>query len=134
MIRVTSSSLGRTTEEGILVKKLIMGAAVVGSVGLLAQPAAALHNGATANCGTAGTFTIQATPNGAGFESPPFGDALLFEEGGRLSIFVISIDGRVTFDAAEVGMANNHLEEVTCSFTLANGVHVEVTGILAGRR
>jgi hypothetical protein len=112
---------------------VLAGSVMVASVGLLAQPAAALHDGATANCGSAGTFTIRATPNGAGFESPPWGDVVLFEEGGTLTVFVISIDGQVVFDANEVGRANNHLEEVTCSFTLANGVHVEITGLLVGR-
>ena len=102
-------------------------------VGLLAQPAAAFHIGQTVDCGDAGTFTIRAQPNGAGFEAPPPGDALLFEEGPKLTIFVLTIDGVTVFDGPAVGRAKNALDEVTCTFTLANGVPFEVTGLLVGR-
>jgi hypothetical protein len=105
----------------------------VASVGLAAESAAANHRGAVADCGIAGTFTVRATPNGAGFESPPFGDVLLFAEGGTLSVLRLSVDGQVTWEAAAVGRARNNVEEVTCSFTLANGVEVQATGVFTGR-
>jgi len=101
-------------------------------VGLLAQPAAAFHKGAIADCGDAGTFTLRAQENGAGFEAPPPSGALLFEEGGVLTILKIVRDDVVVFDAAVTGRANNAVEEVTCEFTLANGVEVEITGVFAG--
>jgi hypothetical protein len=111
----------------------IAGSVALLAVGVLAQPVAALHKGATADCGSAGILTLKAQPNGAGFEAPPPGDVLRFEEGGTLSILVLQIDGQVVFDAAAVGRANNNIDEVTCSFELANGVPFVVTGIYTGR-
>ena len=99
------------------------------SVGLLAQPAVALHEGAIADCGTTGTFTLHGTPNNAGFQSPPVNSVLQFEGGGTLSIISASEDGVLVWDPAVVGRASNALEEVTCTFTLANGVELEITGI-----
>jgi hypothetical protein len=99
-------------------------------IGLLAQPVAALHDGAIADCGDAGTFTINAQPNGAGFESPKGSDVLLFEEGATFIIYRIVVDGVVTFDVAQVGQAHNALDEVTCTYTLRNGVEIEETGLL----
>lgn len=101
-------------------------------IGLLAQPAAALHGGAIADCGDAGTLTVRATPNAAGFESPLFNGVLLFEEGGTLSLMIVSLDGVVAWDDAAVGVTANAVEEVTCSFELANGVDVEATGVHTG--
>ena len=100
----------------------LVGLVTLAWVSLLAPPAAALHNGATVDCGDAGTFTINAQPNGAGFEAPPPGDVLRFEEGGVLTIMQIIIDDEVVFDPAAVGRANNALEEVTCTFSLANEI------------
>jgi hypothetical protein len=111
----------------------LVGLVAAASASLLAQPAAAFHIGQTVDCGDAGTFTIKAQPNGAGFEAPPPGDVLLFEEGLRLALLKITIDGVVVFDQAAVGRANNALDEVTCTFTLANGVPFEVVGLLVAR-
>ena len=96
----------------------------------VAPSALALHNGATVDCGDAGTFHIEAQPNGAGFEAPPPGDAIQFAEGGRLALLALTIDGVVVFDTTSVGRAHNALDEVTCTFSLANGVPFEVTGLL----
>ena len=98
-----------------------------------AQHARALHGGAIADCGDAGTFVLRTTPNSAGFESPKVGDVLLFEGGGTLSVLVLIINGQVVWDTAAVGMTRNHIKEVTCSFTLANGAPVVVTGVFTGR-
>ena len=97
-------------------------------VGLLAQPTFALHNGQAVDCGDAGTFTIEAQPNGAGFEAPPPADALRFVEGPQLAMLKITIDGVVIFEAK--GRTKNALDEVTCTFSLANGVPFEVVGLL----
>jgi len=102
-------------------------------VGLLAQPVAALHTGQTVDCGTAGTFTIDAQPNGAGFEAPPPGDLLRFEEGPILIPMKLTINGVVVFDGPAIGRAQNALDEVTCTFSLRNGVPFEVTGLLIPR-
>ena len=110
----------------------LVGLVTLAWVGLLAQPAAAFHKGAIADCGDAGTFTVRAQENGAGFEAPPPSGALLFEEGGVLTILKIVRDGAVIFDAAATGRANNAVDEVTCSITLANGVELEITGVSAG--
>jgi hypothetical protein len=107
--------------------------AAVATVGLLAQPAAALHGGAIADCGNAGTFALRTTPNSADFQSPPVNAVLLFEGGGTLSVLAVSRDGRLVWDSAATGMASNAVEEVTCSFTLANGVHVAITGVFTRR-
>ena len=109
----------------------LAGAVTLVWAGLIVQPAAALHIGAIVDCGDAGTFTIEAQPNGAGFEAPPPSGALLFEEGGVLTLLKIVRDGVVVFDAPAVGRANNAVDEVTCTFELANGVDVEMTGVLA---
>lgn len=106
--------------------------AMIGS-GLLIQPAGALHGDAVADCGSAGTFTLRTTPNGAGFESPAWGNVLLFEGGGTLAPLVVSRDGQVLWDDAARGLARNAVEEVTCSFTLANGAQVVATGIFTRR-
>jgi hypothetical protein len=110
----------------------LVGLVTVAWVGLLAQPAAALHKGATADCGDAGTFTVRAQENGAGFESPPPSGAFLFEEGGVLTLLRIVRDGVVTFDAPATGRAKNAVDEVTCVMTLANGSVLEITGVLGG--
>ena len=36
-------------------------------------------------------------------------------------------------DGYVIGMASNNVEEVTCSFTLNNGVYIEITGVYMGR-
>jgi hypothetical protein len=40
-----------------------------------------------------------------------------------------SFGGVVVFDPAATGRAAKAVEEVTCSFTLRNGVFVEITGV-----
>lgn len=122
--RTTVRQLGR-----FVAATTVGGVVALGPVVLQAQPASALHGEAIADCGTAGTFHLRTTPNGAGFESPPWGDVLLFEGGGTLAPLAASRDGQILWDSASGGMAHNNVDEVTCSFTLANGAHVEVTGV-----
>jgi hypothetical protein len=114
------------------IKLAVVGLLALASLGLLVQPAAAFHAGATVNCGTVGTFTVRATPNAADFESPPPNAVLLFDEGGTLSILEVYRNGQLVWNPAHVGRASNNVEEVTCSYTLANGVQLQVTGVFTG--
>jgi hypothetical protein len=107
---------------------LMVGALVV--LGTFAQPAGATHAGAIADCGSAGTFTVTAHDNGAGFQSPAPADVLVFEEGGTLAILEFYANGQLLFSNAQTGRANNNLEEVTCSFTTGGGVLFTAIGIL----
>jgi len=107
------------------------GAIAMLAAGLLVQPVAAVHIGATADCGAAGTFTIRAQPNGAGFEAPTLGGVILFKEGGLLTPLLAYRNGAVAWSQAEVGMAANVVDEVTCTFSIASG-DWEITGVLTG--
>jgi hypothetical protein len=123
---------GRSAMGPIRRRRAIAAVMALASVALSAQPAAALHFGAIAECGTLGTLTLTGTENADGFSSPPVNSVLTFEEGGRLNNLRVYRDGQLIWDPATVGMARNNLEEVTCSFTLANGVELVVTGIYTG--
>jgi hypothetical protein len=107
--------------------------ALVG-LGTLAQPAGATHDGAIADCGSAGTFTVKAQDNGAGVQSPGPGTLVLFEEGGALTVFDFSVNGQLVFSIARTGRVMNNVEEVTCSFRNADpGELFTVTGVLTAR-
>jgi hypothetical protein len=54
---------------------------------------------------------------------------LPFEGGGTLSTLAEYRDGVLDWDPTAVGRARNNLEEVTCSFALANGVELQITGV-----
>jgi hypothetical protein len=109
----------------------IFGAAVA-SFALFAGSAYASHAGAVATCG-GDTFTLRAADNSGGFQSPAPDHVLIFEEGGVLTVFRLSVNGTVVLSRAEVGQANNARTEVTCSFTIGDGAHFEVTGLLTAR-
>ena len=108
----------------------ILVACAVASVGLFAGSAHATHAGALVTCDNGDRFHIRAVDNGAGFQSPKPSDVLIFQEGGVLTIFRLSVNGELQFSFAETGQANNAVEEVTCSFTIGAGAFFEVTGIL----
>jgi hypothetical protein len=101
-------------------------------LGVYALPASALHAGATADCGSAGTFTIHATqtPLGPLNEQPHPGIVLIFEEGGVLTVFKLAVNGQVFVDKNETGRAMNNVNEVTCTFTLPDIGVIEATGVL----
>jgi hypothetical protein len=105
---------------------------VLASVGLLAQPAAASHENAIVDCGDAGTFTLRTTPGG-GFFWPGPTSVLLFDGGGTLSVLIVFRNDVLLYDDPATGVENNAVEEVTCSFTLANGDELEITGVYTGR-
>jgi hypothetical protein len=113
-------------------KLAVIGFAACALTGLLAQPVAALHAGAIVDCGSAGTFTIKTATTGAGLQPPGFFDVLVFEEHGTLTVLSLSINGQLRWDVAGVGMLHWNAAGATCSFTLANGDDVEVTGVLTG--
>jgi hypothetical protein len=105
---------------------------VLFALGTLAGPAVASHAGAIANCGTAGTFTVRAAENNAGFQSPLPSSVIVFEEGGVLTVQEISRDGQLLFTRADTGRERNNLTEVTCSFTTGSQGTFTVKGILTG--
>ena len=96
----------------------------------LAQPAGAVHADAVVDCGTAGTFVLKTIPTGSGFDVPGPTAVLLFEGGGTLSVLEVSRNGQLIWEPASVGLANNSVDEATCTFALSNGVQLEITGVL----
>jgi hypothetical protein len=108
-------------------------AATVGVFAAFAPSAAASHAGAIVTCqGIAETFTIKATTNATGLQSPSPFTAILFEEGGVLTVHQIFVNGQLQFTHAATGLQQNAITEVTCSFTIGAGALFTVTGILAG--
>jgi hypothetical protein len=107
---------------------------------VLAGSAVAGHDDETATCTsgtTVTTFTIRATVNSAGFESPEPFRVLVFEEGAVLTAHTVHLNGNLLFSHAVTGRAQNGLAEVTCTFTVGPGMGAgsvfEVTGILNTR-
>lgn len=91
----------------------------------------ASHLGAAVDCGSAGTFTLDATETGNGdWQAPGPGDVILLEEGGTLTVFELWVDGNLRFSKAAVGRTRNALAETQCSFTIGTGQLFEVEGLL----
>jgi hypothetical protein len=101
-------------------------------LGAFAGPALASHAGAIVDCDAAGTFTVKATENSAGFESPFPTSVIVLEEGRVLTVQRISRDGQLIFDRAVTGRAQNNLTEVTCEIATGFQGVFTVTGILTG--
>jgi hypothetical protein len=97
-----------------------------------APPASAFHAGLTADCGSAGTFTIKATQTAKNplFQVPTPTSRLLFEEGGGLTVSKLTLDGQVLLDKNETGREMNNVDEVTCTFTSPELGVFEATGVL----
>jgi hypothetical protein len=106
--------------------------AMFGALGTFAAPAVGSHAGAPADCGNAGTFTVKAAENNAGFQSPLPTSVILFEEAGVLTVLETSRDGQPIFSRAETGRTQNNLTEVTCEITTGSDGVFTVTGILTG--
>ena len=102
-------------------------ATTVGVLAVLAPSAVASHAGATADCGTAGTFTIKATTNMADFQSPAPDKLILFEEGGVLTVRRLYVEGQLVLSRGTV-VPN----ETTCTFTIGAGLTFTAIGTLAG--
>jgi len=113
--------------------RLTFAIATLVTLGSVAGQASASHAGAIANCGAAGTFTVKAADNSAGFQSPLPTSVIVFEEGGVLTVHKIFHDGQLLFTRADTGLASNSLTEVTCSFTTGFQGTFTVTGILTAR-
>ncbi len=114
--------------------RAVLATCAIAISGLFVGDALASHAGAVATCSNGATFTVHATDNSAGSQSPSPFTAILFEEGGVLAVHRIRVNGNLVFSRAETGRANNALTEVTCSFTAGGGIGgnavFEVTGIL----
>ena len=102
------------------------------ALGTTVGQALASHAGALVDCGTAGTFTVRAAENSAGFQSPLPTSVIVFEEGGVLTVQRISRDGQLLFTRADKGQERNSLTEVTCSIATGSDGVFTVTGILTG--
>ncbi len=114
--------------------RTVLATCAVAISGLFAGDALASHAGATATCSNGATFTVRATENSAGSESPSPFTAILFEAGGVLTVQSIRVNGNLVFSRAETGRARNAVTEVTCSFTagarIGGNAVFEVTGML----
>jgi hypothetical protein len=120
---------GRAMSMRRAVLGVAAGALVV--LGASPQPAGATHAGATADCGSAGAFTVKAQDTGAGVEFPDPGKLVLFEEGGALTVLEFYVEGELLWSAAQTGRANNNVTEVTCTFRNADpGELFTVVGVL----
>jgi len=114
-------------------RRAVLGVAVSVLVilGAFPLPAGASHAGATADCGSAGTFTVKAQDTGAGVQFPDPGKLVLFEEGGVVTVLEFYVEGQLVWSAARTGRANNNVTEVTCSFRNADpGELFTVVGVL----
>jgi hypothetical protein len=100
--------------------------------GVYSQPASAFHLGLTADCGSAGTFTIKATQTAKNplFQVPTPTSRLLFEEGGGLTVSQLTLNGEVLLDKNETGREMNNVDEVTCTFTDPDLGEFGATGVL----
>ena len=101
-------------------------------LGTFAGAALASHAGAIVDCDAAGTFTVKAADNSAGFQSPFPTSVIVLEEGGVLTVQRISRDGQLIFDRTITGREQNNLTEVTCEIATGSQGVFRVTGILTG--
>ena len=117
------------------VRRIFPALAVVAAAAAALSPGIALasHAGAAVACDNGGSFTLRAVDNGAGFQSPTPFRALVFVEGGVLTVHTVSVNGTSLFSHAATGRALNAVDEVSCSFTIGEGAFFEVTGILGVR-
>jgi hypothetical protein len=99
---------------------LVLAASDLVILGAFPLPAGATHAGATADCGSAGTFTVKAQDTGAGIQVPDPGKLVLFEEGGVVTVLEFYVEGQLVWSAAQTGRVKNNVTEVTCSFRNAD--------------
>jgi hypothetical protein len=115
-------------------RMLVAGLLAAGLLGGTAQPAAAIHQGATVDCGSAGIYTLSPRENSVG-AFPSFSAANVLDRDGKpagtLITFAYSVNGD-WFDqpgAAEAPVGQ-HVGFTTCTFTAANGFPVVLVGVL----
>ena len=118
----------RTAVAGLLATALL---------GLAAHPAAAIHQGATLDCGSAGTYTIKTTTTPTGRFPPSFIQVdLLGRDGkvvGTLVPFEVSINGQplqLVGGSNAADAVGDKVGFATCTFTWANGDYVVLVGLL----
>jgi hypothetical protein len=121
----------RSVRRGIFVA----GVFAIALLGLLAQPTAAVHSGATLDCGSAGTYTIKTGENGTSVFKPGFIQVVLLGRDdkvvGTLVPFRASVNGQPIQLVGDVADAlEDHLGLATCSFTGSNGDFFVLEGIL----
>jgi hypothetical protein len=109
----------------------LLAAAVLGGT---AQPAAAIHQGATVDCGSAGSYTLSPQENSVG-AFPSFSAANVLDRNGKpvatLITFAYAVKGEwfdQPGDAEEP--VGEHVGFTTCTFTAANGFSVVLVGVL----
>jgi hypothetical protein len=100
-----------------------------------AQPAAAIHQGATLDCASAGTFTLKAADTGAGLFPPSFFQVeLLTRNGvvvGTMVPFQVYVNGSLqTIPTGAADAVGSQHGLSTCSFTGSDGSQVVLIGIL----
>ena len=107
-------------------------------VGVGAEPAAAIHHGATLDCGADGTYTIKTGEQGASVFRPTFFQVNILEQDGKIVAtlvpFRISVNGQpleAPGNAAEP--VSDHVGFATCSFTGSNGDYFVLEGPLNRR-
>jgi len=118
-------------------RTVVAGLIAAALLGLLAQPAAAIHQNATLYCGSAGTYTIEAVTTPAGLYPPGFTDVVLLGQDGKvvgvLVPFEYSRNGGpwilLVGDGAIDGVGDN-VGFTTCSFTGSNGDYFVLVGLL----
>ena len=117
-------------------RMVVAGVFAVALLGLMAQPAAAIHSGATMDCGSAGTYTIKTGENGTSVFKPGFIQVdLLADDGkvvGTLVPFRAWVNGepiQLVTDAMALALEAHH-GLATCSFTGSNGDFFMLEGVL----
>ena len=116
-------------------KLAFAGLLATGLLAFGAQPALAIHQGATVDCGSAGTYVLNATETGAGLFPPSFFQVdLLRTDGtpaGTMIPFLVYVNGSLqSIDTgADEALAGHH-GVATCSFTGSDGTQVVLVGIL----
>ena len=104
------------------------------SLGFMAQPAAAIHQGATLDCGSLGTYTLDPATNKVG-AFPSFTAVNLLERNGKvvgtLIPFAFSDNGVwIDLEGNAEGPLSDHVGLATCSFTGSNGHDIVLVGLL----
>ena len=103
------------------------------SLGLIAQPAAAIHQGATLDCGSAGTYTLDPATNSIG-AFPSFAAVNLLEQDGKVVGTLIPFEffdnGVLVDQEGNAEPLREHVGFATCSFTGSNGHYIVLVGLL----
>jgi len=116
-------------------KLALAGFLATGLIGFGAQPALAIHQGATVDCGSAGTFTLKAAETGAGLFPPSFFQVDLLRTNGTpagtMVPFQVYVNGVLqSIDTGADDALADHLGLSTCSFTGSDGTQVVLIGVL----